>query len=466
MREKRSDAAAERFRKIPSVSEILTLVSEMEWTSEYPREQVVRAIREELSEIRERLRSKDSTIPEPVEFLESIRRRVKEVHRTSLIPVINATGIIVHTNLGRAPLAQEAIERLSIVGAEYTNLEFDLQEGRRGSREKHIENVLSILTGSEASLVVNNNAAALLLILNTLSEGKEVLVSRGELVEIGGSFRLPEIMKKSGAILQEVGTTNKTRLEDYRDAINERTGMVLIVHPSNFQIIGFTEKPSVDSLVALSQEKNIPLVEDHGSGILVDLTEFGIPGEPTVQERLSHGIDVICFSGDKILGGPQAGIVCGKRELVEEMRKNPLFRAMRVSKMIYAALETTLLLYLRRRFEEIPVLAMLSAPAESLKQRGQIWLDVLKTKFPEASFEVEKTTTYVGGGVAPMKGLDSYAVSLTHPKFSAHEIASLLRQSTPPVIARVEEDRVFFEMRTIRDHEVEPINRALQKVLS
>lgn len=466
MRERRSDTTSERFRKIPSVSEILSIVSGLDWTLEYPREQIVRAIREELSELRDRLRSKNSAIPDTSEFLENIHRRVKDVYRASLIPVVNATGIIVHTNLGRAPLPPEAIERLSVVGAEYTNLEFDLQEGRRGSREKHIENVLSILTGSEASLVVNNNAAALLLILNTLSEGKEVLVSRGELVEIGGSFRLPEIMKKSGAVLREVGTTNKTRLEDYRNAISERTGMILIVHPSNFQIIGFTEKPSLESLVGLCREKSIPLVEDHGSGILVDLEEFGISGEPTVQQRLSAGIDVICFSGDKILGGPQAGIVCGKRDMVEVMRKNPVFRALRVSKMIYAALETTLLSYLRRRFEEIPVLAMLMAPAESLKQRAQRWLEVLKVKFPEANFEVERTTTYVGGGVAPMKGLDSYAVSITHPKFPAHEIASLLRQITPPVIAHVGEDRVFFELRTIREHEVDVINEALNKVLS
>jgi L-seryl-tRNA(Ser) seleniumtransferase len=255
--------------------------------------------------------------------------------------VINATGVIVHTNLGRAPLSPQATEHLLAISG-YSNLELDLISGQRGSRDSHLEKFLLQLIPAEACLVVNNNAAALLLILNTLAEGKEVLVSRGELVEIGGSFRLPEIMKKSGAILREIGTTNKTHLDDYRKAITSATGMILAVHPSNFQIIGFTEKPTLTQLIQLGREQGIPVIEDHGSGILFDLSQFGIPEEPSVQERLKEGPDLICFSGDKILGGPQAGIICGKKAWVERLRSNSIFRALRVDKMVYAALEALL----------------------------------------------------------------------------------------------------------------------------
>ncbi len=453
---------SQRLRDIPSVSETLELLLKQDWTAHFSREQITRAIREEFRDVRERLGKE-----EPVELSQlasNIRNRVETAHFLSLKTVINASGIIVHTNLGRAPLAKEAQDHAAQIAGSYSNLEMDLETGRRGSRDVHVERFLRRLLPAEASLVVNNNAAALLLLLNSFAEGKEVLVSRGELVEIGGSFRLPEIMKKSGAALKEIGSTNKTRLEDYRGAITDRTGMILIVHPSNYQIVGFTEKPDVAQLVALGKEKSIPIVEDHGSGILLDLEPFGISGEPTIESRLKTGLDLICFSCDKILGGPQAGIICGKKAPIDSLRGNPLFRALRVDKVTYAALEATLLLYLKGQQERIPVFAMLSQPADHLRQRALAWLTDLNNAFPQQSWRVEETTNYVGGGVAPMKGLPSFAVSLT-PKSSADEIALRLRSSDPPVVTRVEEDRVYFELRTITDPELQQIASALQKIL-
>ena len=453
---------SQRLRDIPSVSDALESVLKQDWTAEFSREQITRAIRQELAEIRQRLSRKETV--ELSQLTSDIRRRVETAHLVSLKKVINASGIIVHTNLGRAPLAKEAQEHVAGIVAGYSNLELDLETGRRGSRDSHVEGFLRRLLPVEASLVVNNNAAALLLLLNTFAEGKEVLVSRGELVEIGGSFRLPEIMKKSGAALIEIGSTNKTRLEDYRSAITDRTGMILVVHPSNYQIVGFTEKPDLQQLVALGKEASIPIVEDHGSGILVDLKPFGILEEPTVESRLKTGLDLICFSCDKILGGPQAGIICGKKVLVDSLRRNPLFRALRVDKMTYAALEATLLLYLKGQQERVPVIAMLSQSSDHLKHRAHAWLSDLETAFPQHSWHVEETTNYVGGGVAPMKGLPSFAVALT-PGTSADEIARGLRSSDPPIIARVEEDRIYFELRTITDSEQKQIAAALHNIL-
>jgi L-seryl-tRNA(Ser) seleniumtransferase len=315
-------------------------------------------------------------------------------------------------------------------------------------------------------LVVNNNASALLLILNTLAEGKEVIVSRGELVEIGGSFRLPEIMKKSGAILCEVGTTNKTRLSDYRKAIQDNTGMILSVHPSNYRIIGFTERPSLSELALLGRERQIPVVEDEGSGIFLDLESFGISGEPRIQHSLEDGVDLICFSGDKILGGPQAGIVCGKKDLIEKLRSNALFRALRVDKMVYAALEATLLQYLKSDGSRIPVISMLSTSAEQLESRGRIWLADLQNRFPNAEWRLESTTCFVGGGVAPMKGLPSFAISLLHPNLSAEVLSNRFRHSNPPIIPRIEEGRVLLELRTISEAEQEKISTAMKTILT
>jgi L-seryl-tRNA(Ser) seleniumtransferase len=365
--------------------------------------------------------------------------------------------------LGRAPIAREALEHVVRISEGYSNLELNLEDGRRGSRDLHLDQAASRLFPAEATLVVNNNAAALLLILNSLSEGKEVIVSRGELVEIGGSFRLPEIMKKSGAILREAGTTNKTRISDYRKAINDRTGMILSVHPSNYQIIGFTEKPSLQELISLGSEFRIPVVEDHGSGILQDLEAFGIRDEPQIKDHLNTGLDLICFSGDKILGGPQAGIICGKKIFTERLRSNPLFRALRVDKMIYAALEGTLMLY-RENPSLIPVLQMLSIDPQELRARAEKWADELRKLFPQAAIGVEETTCYVGGGVAPMKGIPSTAVTLSSAELSAAQISARLRESDPPVVSRIENDRVYFELRTLRPDDLQLISASLKAI--
>jgi L-seryl-tRNA(Ser) seleniumtransferase len=449
-----------KVRDIPPVSQVIDQVLAEPWSKVYSRNLVLQAVREELAAIRKKRRTVSDSAQEE-DLLLAIHRRLENMSSYSLKRVINATGIIVHTNLGRAPLPKEAIEHLADIASGYSNLEFELDAGSRGSREKHLEKFLGSLIPAEASLVVNNNAAALLLILNTFAAQKEVIVSRGELVEIGGSFRLPEIMKRSGAILHEVGTTNKTRLADYRNAINEKTGMILSVHPSNFQIIGFTEKPQFSELAGLAKEFDIPLIEDHGSGILINLEKGGIQQEPSITQRLEEGASIICFSGDKILGGPQCGIVAGKKSLVEKMRANPLFRALRVDKMIYAALEATASLYLNDQTERIPVIRMLFTEASELKSRAEAWCEALRKKFPNAEFQVESTTCYVGGGVAPMKGLPSFAVSATFHGSKPAELGRRLRQAEPAVVARIDADKVFFELRTLSEKEQEEITEIL-----
>jgi L-seryl-tRNA(Ser) seleniumtransferase len=454
-----------KLREIPPVSEVIENILAEPWSQSYSRKLIVGAVREELAELRLKIKSGTDDNAGQGDLNKLVRQRLEKKSSYSLRKVINATGIIVHTNLGRAPLAEKAIEHLREISEGYSNLEFDLEQGHRGSREKHLEKLLSSIIPAEASLVVNNNAASLLLILNTLAEGKEVIVSRGELVEIGGSFRLPEIMKKSGAILREIGTTNKTRISDYRDAINEHTGLILSVHPSNFQIIGFTEKPQFSELVSVSAEFNIPLVEDHGSGILIDMEGVGISQEPQLSAPLEEGADVVCFSGDKILGGPQCGIVCGKKTLIHQMHTNPLFRVLRVSKVVYAALEATALLYLNDERDNIPVIRMLKAEASELQSRAEKWCEELKAKFSNAEFKVEATTCFIGGGVAPMKGLSSFAVSVVHPQLNSVEVAAKLRQSKIPIVARIDEDRLFFELRTLTKQDQETITTELTEIL-
>ena len=452
-----------KLRDIPPVSQVIDQVISKPWSKSYSRNLILGAVRAELALIRKQ-RQNESEFGQEGSLLEAIRRRLENISSYSLQRVINASGIIVHTNLGRAPLSKEAIDHLTEVASSYSNLEFDLNEGRRGSREKHLEKILGSIVPAEASLVVNNNAAALLLILNTFADQKEVIVSRGELIEIGGSFRLPEIMKKSGAILREVGTTNKTRLEDYRNAINEKTGMILSVHPSNFQIIGFTEKPQFSELAALAKEFNIPFIEDHGSGILVDLDRAGIQQEPSVTQKLDEGASLVCFSGDKILGGPQCGIVVGTKTLVERMRENPLFRALRVDKMVYAALEATAVLYLNDQVDRIPVIRMLFTEASELKRRAEGWCETLKQKFSESNFQVESTICYVGGGVAPMKGIPSFAVSVIIPGLKPAELGKKLRLAKTPIIARIDADRLFLELRTLTEQEQEEITNTISKI--
>lgn len=366
----------------------------------------------------------------------------------SLRRVINATGVIVHTNLGRAPLSQEAAAHVASLACSYTNLEFDLEAGTRGHRETHAEGRLRAMLGAGGSVVVNNNAAAVLLAVNTFAEGREVLVSRGELVEIGGSFRIPEILRKGGARLREVGTTNRTRIADYARAVTPETGLILRVHPSNFRIVGFTESAALHELVTLGRERSIPVVEDLGSGLLESMPA-PLSGEATIAESLAAGVDVVTASGDKLLGGPQAGLLVGRREAVDALRRNPLYRALRVDKMTIAALDAVLAQHEADRREDLPVPRMLALSAESIRERAQTLCDQLAAASVPAALEVRATGSAVGGGAAPDVELPSFALAVRPVAVSADVLARRLRGGKTPVIARIEDDAVLFDPRTL-----------------
>lgn len=375
--------------------------------------------------------------------------------RGSLRPVINATGVVLHTNLGRAPLAASALARIYDVARGYANLEYDLAAGRRGSRSAHAAALVTALTGAEAAVVVNNNAAAAMLILAALGAGREVVVSRGELVEIGGGFRVPDIMAQSGAVLREVGTTNRTRVADYRAAIGPRTAMLLRVHPSNFRIEGFTERPALADLVRAAREGDVPLVEDLGSGCLIE----GF-AEPTVQQSIAAGVDLVCFSGDKMLGGPQCGIVVGRQALVQRLQQHPLMRALRVDKLTLAALEGTLLEYRAGRADAaVPVMRMLSATAEAIEARAEI----LAARLHAVHWRVALMSgaSAVGGGSAPGVELATVLIAVQHPAWSAETLEGRLRTLDPPVIARIEDGRVVLDLRTVFEDQDEPLAKAL-----
>ena len=405
----------------------------------------------------------------------AVERQLRQDLGYSLRPVVNATGVILHTNLGRAPLAEVALEHARQAGGAYSNLEFDLKSGNRGKRDVHVDHLLRKLLGDDyglgdvstksagfgsartggpvpaqaavSTIVVNNNAAAVLLALNTLAEGGEVIVSRGELVEIGGSFRIPDVMAKSGAILREVGTTNRTRISDYERAINERTRLLLRVHRSNFEITGFTEQPSVDDLVTLSRGRGVPVMEDLGSGALFDLRALGITGEPGLLDSLRSGVDIVTYSGDKLLGGPQAGLISGRHDLVARMRSNSLFRALRVDKLTYAALEATLLAYVKRDHDAIPALRMMRLSKEEIGNRAE----ALRARFAPSQWRVAMVDgeSIIGGGAAPSAVLPTRLLALSCKDLSAEELAARLRTSDPPVIARVEDGRVLLDLRTV-----------------
>jgi L-seryl-tRNA(Ser) seleniumtransferase len=421
-----------------------------------------------------------------------IEQRLRAAMGHSLRPVINATGVILHTNLGRAPLGEEALEHVVEVSKGYSNIEMDLASGERGERDVHVSGLFAkvfnyptppkeggvgqpvdgesdISQGSVghaaiATIVVNNNAAAVLLTLNALAEGGEVVVSRGELVEIGGSFRIPEVMAKSGAVLREVGTTNRTRVGDYEQAINERTKLLLRVHRSNFEIKGFTEQPSLEELAGLGKKRGIPLMEDLGSGDIFDLRTVGVYGEPTIAANLRAGVDVVTFSGDKLLGGPQAGLISGRPELVAKVRKNPLFRALRADKMFYAALEATLLAYLREDYDAIPALRMMRLTEEQIDERAEHMMRKLHISSPKLKVEVVATKSVIGGGSAPGATLASRAVAVWSAEISADEIARKLREWERPVIARVEEGRVLLDLRTVEPAQDETVLRAIESL--
>ncbi|HUI43626.1 MAG TPA: L-seryl-tRNA(Sec) selenium transferase, partial [Terriglobia bacterium] len=425
---------------------------------------VLEAVRSVLEGLRGRVAAGEDADVAPEAIEVEVRLQVEAELSPSLRPVINATGVVLHTNLGRAPLAKDAVERVAEVAGRYSNLEYDLEAGERGKRDAHADRLLAKLVGAEAALVVNNNAAAVFLALNTLAEGGEVVVSRGELIEIGGSFRIPDICAKSGAVLREVGTTNRTRLADYAAAVNERTRMLLRVHPSNFRMVGFTERPELEALVELAHRHRLPLMEDLGSGCLVDLAAYGLADEPPAGRSLKAGADVVTFSGDKLLGGPQAGILAGRREPLARIRKNPLFRALRVDKLTLAALEATARLYLRGELDAIPALRLLRAPAAPVAAAAAR-LKAYISRLPSFDAALEPGESVAGGGSTPGQTLPTTLVAVAHSRASAEELATRLRRHRPPVIARVERGRVLLDPRTLLSEDEErEIARAFEQI--
>lgn len=455
--------------RIPSVERLLASDAFAPLLSEAPRRLVVRVTRAVQEALREGLGSgggpASAALDEPEWYAERVQARLAALRRPSLRRLINATGVVLHTNLGRSPLADAAREAVARVASSYSSLEYDLEVGGRGSRYTHCSGLLRELTGAEAALVVNNNAAAVVLALNTLAEGGQALISRGELVEIGGSFRIPEIMAKSGARMVEVGATNRTHRRDYEAALGPETAVILTVHRSNFRVTGFTSDVPLRELTALGRAHDVPVLDDLGSGLLVDPSALGLPREPTPADALSAGADVVTMSGDKLLGGPQAGIVLGRADLVARMRRNPLCRAFRVDKMTLAALEATLMLYRdpERARDEIPALRMLAAPVERLTERARAFGERLRDHGLEA--ELLPGLSAVGGGACPEAELPTMLVAPATKDLSARELAERLRASDPPVVARIAQDRVVLDLRTVRPDEEAALTEVLHRAL-
>jgi L-seryl-tRNA(Ser) seleniumtransferase len=454
---------------IPSVDELVKLDEIQELSFRYPRSVVVDCIREYLGEYRNLILSlKEDDLVQGTStqkaLLNGIIAKIYKTMSNNLVNVINATGVVLHTNLGRAVLSEKTKESIWSIACSYSNLEFELETGERGSRYSHVEDIICKLTGAEAAMVVNNNAAAVMLVLSTIAKGKEVVVSRGQLVEIGGSFRIPDVMVQSGAILKEVGTTNKTHLWDYENAFNEKTAALMKVHTSNYRILGFTKEIESEELVELGQKLNIPVIEDLGSGVLLDLQKFGLPYEPTVQSAVKAGMDVVTFSGDKMLGGPQAGIIIGKKQYIKEMLKNPLTRALRIDKLTLAALEATLKLYMTEEeaIMEIPVLRMLTTSKEELNEKANSLHSKLLNKLGDKySIAVIDDFSEVGGGSMPMHKIPTKAVSITSPNLSIDKLEKALRNYSTPVIVRINKNRIIIDVRTVFESELDIIVEAL-----
>ncbi len=460
---------AKLFRKLPSVDELLRSSELADLTQREGHAALADAARAVLERLRAEIaagRLDEAGVELALSGMrDAVEQQLRRALDYSLRPVINATGVILHTNLGRAPITLAAFDHMRAAGASYSNLEFDLAKGERGKRDIHVDRLFARLLGEDvATIVVNNNAAAVLLALNTLAEGREVIVSRGELVEIGGSFRIPDVMTKSGAVLREIGTTNRTRLADYERAISERTRLLLRVHRSNFQIVGFTEQPPLEELVALGRRRGIAVLEDLGSGALFDLRSVGISGEPSVADSLRAGVDVVTYSGDKLLGGPQAGLLSGRRELIARIGSNPLFRALRVDKLTYAALEVTLLAYIRQDHEAIPAVRMMRLSAEEIGRRVEALAAALRARTPKLQIEIAPGDSLIGGGAAPSATLPTRVLAVTCAGLGADQVAARLRESDPPVIARVEEDRVMLDLRTVFSEQDQAILKALAQL--
>jgi L-seryl-tRNA(Ser) seleniumtransferase len=445
------------YRLLPSVDELLKSSALAELQAQEGQPVVTESVRAVLASVRDEINSGTLATQQAVELAvahlpQAVERHLSSTMEFSLKPVINATGVILHTNLGRAPLAESAIKRISEVARGYSNLEFDIAAGERGKRDVHVERLFARLLNQDGvsgirTVVVNNCAAAVMLALNTLAEGGEVIVSRGELVEIGGSFRVPDVMAKSGAVLREVGTTNRTRLADYENAITEKTRLLLRVHRSNFAIIGFTEQPSLEELAALGHKHNIPVMEDLGSGAMIPLRALGV-NESGVMESLRAGADLITYSGDKMLGGPQAGLLSGREDLIKRVRSNPLFRALRVDKLTYAALEGTLMEYVRQNHDAIPFTRMMRLSAADIRARAEA-LQAQLSNAAQLKADIISGESLVGGGSAPTSALPTFLLAVTAQSLSADDLAARLRRNDPPIVARVEEGRVLLDLRTV-----------------
>ena len=461
------------LRKIPKVDELLAAKEMQDLLRSYPHEVVVEGIRRVL----DRLRQEILTVAKPAEFSEErftvatllplLTQEMAGQVAPRLKQVINATGVIIHTNLGRSPLSERALQEVMAIARGYSNIEYDLAQGERGSRYAHVEALLLRLARAEGGLVVNNNAGAVLAAINTIAAGKEVICSRGELVEIGGAFRIPDVMAKSNAVLKEVGTTNRTRLKDYEAAISDKTALLLKVHTSNFKVVGFTEEVSLAELVGLGKKHALPVMDDLGSGCLLDLSAYGLAKEPTVQEAVQTGTDVVTFSGDKLLGGPQAGVIVGKKELIDRIKANPITRALRIDKLTLAALEATLIAYLSEgeAIKEIPTLRMLTIPIATLRKQAERLQHLLQQEKAAVAVEVIQETSQVGGGALPLQALPTWAVAVKPAHGSLQALEAALRQLDSPIIARIANDRLILDVRTIQDEEVPIVARGVAQAL-
>jgi L-seryl-tRNA(Ser) seleniumtransferase len=445
----------DRLRDLPSIDRLLSSPQGQALVGRFSRQHVVRLCRQVLDEVRTAVRQ-DAALPaarlQDESILHALQVRLLSSSEPHLMHVVNATGTVLHTNLGRAVLSRQAIDAVATAAGHTVNLEYDLERGERGRRENAVEALLLDLTGAEAATVVNNNAGAVLLALNTLGEGKEVIVSRGELIEIGGAFRIPEIMAKSGAVLREVGTTNRTHPADYEQAINDRTAALLKVHTSNYRVVGFSSAVDLPELVAIGRARNIPVIEDLGSGALVDLSRYGLPKEPVVSERVALGADLITFSGDKVLGGPQAGLIVGRRTWLQQIASNPLHRALRAGKLTLAALEATLRTYQQATdvIDQIPTLKALARSAEDLRAAGDRVLPALQRALgPQYALSLEESTAQIGSGALPTEEIASTVIAVRRSDMGPEQIAARFRAARPPIIGRIRNDRFLLDLRTV-----------------
>ena len=465
-RDPATEPLASPFRQLPAVNELVDAPALADWRNRVPRSVVVEAARGVLNEFRKKLvtTSEPGDVPPLDEFARQVIERLCWEERPRLRPVINATGIILHTGLGRSPLAESAVQAVADVARGYSSLELDLDTGERGKRTTIVRGLLTKLTGAESATVVNNNAAATMIVLAAVGKGRSIIVSRGELIEIGGSFRLPDIMQASGATLCEVGTTNKTRLADYEKAIDESTAGLMKVHTSNYRVVGFTESASLEELVALGRRRGLPVIDDIGSGAMIDYGQFGFTDEPLATESVRIGADLVLFSGDKLLGGPQAGIIVGRTEWIERIEKNPLMRAFRVDKMTLTALESTLRLYRDPDLatSEVPILAMLRTPVLELRNRAERLAGRLREVPAIADATVDKDTAFLGGGSIPTQGFETVVVRVRFKEVSETDVATRLRLGDPAVVPRVQDGHMILDMRTVFTWQDEPLVQAVE----